>query len=211
MRNLVRVTLVALLAATLTAPLAAQDIRRISDGPSRKGFWLGLGVAGGQYDNECDLCNNADPASGFGGHVRLGATLSPKFRLGADLFGISTSNGQFTDLGGGPGDITETTGDLTLSGWFYPSAQGNFWLQLGLGGVVYQADVKGDQKYTAMSGGGVLGLGYDFRVGRNGSLTPYVRWAGSSGGKLKDENGDGVGPEQWKTKYIAVGVDYVFH
>lgn len=212
MRTLVRATLLTLLVVGGFAPLAAQDIRPLSNGPSRHGFWLGLGLAGGQFDADCDNCGPADPASAFGSHVRLGGTLSPKFRLGVDLFGMATSNGQFEDLNGAPvGDVTETAGDFTVSAWFYPSAEGNFWIQAGLGGVAYIADVKSDQKYTAVGGGGVLGLGYDFRVGRNGSLTPYLRWAATSNAKLKDEGGNEVGAGTWQTKYVAVGLDYVFH
>ncbi len=211
MRNLVRGILLTLLVAGAVAPLHAQDIRSLSDGPSRRGFWLGLGVAGGQYDADCANCGSSDPVSAFGSHIRLGGTLSQHVRLGVDFFGITTSKGQWDDLAGSGADATETVGDGSLSAYWYPSATGNFWAQVGVGGVVYQADVKGDQKYTAVGGGGVLGAGYDFRVGRNGSLTPYVRWANTTNAKLKDKNGNEVGAGTWKTKYIAFGVDYVFH
>jgi hypothetical protein len=212
MRNSVRGLIVALLVGAVAAPLAAQDIRPLSNGPSREGFFLGLGLAGGQFDADCSSCGDADPASAFGSHIRLGGTLSPKLRLGVDLFGIMTEDGIFADLSGSPGDAKETAGDATVSVWFYPSAEGNFWLQAGLGGVAYIADVDGDQKYSAVGGGLVLGLGYDFRVGRNGSITPYLRFAGSSGATLKDEDGNEIGgTDKWKTNYVAIGVDYVFH
>jgi hypothetical protein len=210
MKLFARSALVALALGALGAPLAAQDITPASDGPARQGFFLGLGVAGGQFDNECDICADADPVNGFGSHLKLGGTLSPKFRLGVEFFGMTTAEGQFSDLGGGP-TTRENIGDAVASLWFYPSASGNFWIQGGVGGVAYLADVESDQKYTAVSLGGVLGVGYDLRLGSNGSLTPYIRWALSGEGTLKDENGNDTGPAEWKTTYIAIGVDYVFH
>jgi hypothetical protein len=210
--SLVRAAAVALLATTLAAPLAAQDIRAIDPGPSRRGFWIGLGLAASSVDADCNACNSADPQTFGGSHIRLGGTLSPHVRLGADLFGATKKNGIFGDLTGSSVDVTETAGHLVASIWYYPQSAGNLWLQFGMGGVVYQADVKSDQKYSAVGGGGLLGIGYDFRVGRNGSITPYLNFVGSSDGKLKDEDGNEItGGDKWKTRYVTLGVDYVFH
>jgi hypothetical protein len=188
-----RSALVALALGALGSPVAAQDITPANDGPARKGFYIGLGLAGAQVDADCEGCADADPATFFGTHIKLGGTLSPKFRLGADLFGVQTSEGLFVDLAGGGGDVTEGAGHAMLALTFYPSATGNLWIQGGIGGVAYFADA-------------------DLRLGRNGSITPYVSWTGSSGGKLYDENGDEVsGAGDWETAFFAIGVDYIFH
>jgi len=213
MKLFARGALVAIAFAALSTPVTAQDITPASDGPARHGFYIGLGLAGASFKADCDGCDaNVDPATGFGSHIKLGGTLSPKFRLGADIFGVQTSEGIFEQLSGGGPTSKEGAGHLMLALTFYPSGSGNLWLQGGIGGVAYYADVKNDQRYVARGGGAMLGLGYDFRVGTNGSITPYLSWTGSSGGKLYDANADEVTPAgDWSTAFVAFGVDYIFH
>lgn len=212
MRNLVRATLFTLLVAGAAASLHAQDIRSRSDGPSRRGFWLGLGLGGGKYDNDCDICApGVAPTSAAAGHLKLGGTLSQHLRLGTDIFSMATSSGQYGKLSGSGASADEAVADVTLSLWYYPRARGNLWLQGGIGGVAYMAHLQGGQRESASSAGGVLALGYDLRMGRNGSVTPYLRWVGSGESNLKDASGADVGPARWRTSYWAFGVDYVFH
>jgi hypothetical protein len=212
MKLFVRTALVALATGLVALPLAAQQITPASDGPARHGFYIGLGLAGAQVQAECAGCGSADPASFFGTHIKLGGTLSPKFRLGADIFGVQSTKGFFSDLYGSTGDITEGAGHAMLALTFYPSASGNLWLQGGIGGVAYYANVDNDQMYVARGSGVMLGLGYDLRVGKNGSITPYLNLTASNGGKLYDANEDYIGGyDEWKTSYVAFGVDYIFH
>ena len=65
---------------------------------------------------------------------------------------------------------------LTAQVRFYPSATGGFFMTGGLGvGSIY-ADVSGFGSNSETGVGALVGLGYDFRVGPNVSLTPY--WNG---------------------------------
>lgn len=213
MKLFARTVLVVFALGALGAPVAAQQITAADDGPARKGFYIGLGLAGASFKADCDGCDEGvDPATGFGTHIKLGGTLSPKFRLGTDIFGVQTSDGIFDALSGLGPTSQEGAGHAMLALTFYPSASGNLWLQGGIGGVAYYADVKNDQRYIARGGGAMLGLGYDLRVGQNGSITPYLSWTASSGGKLYDANVDEVTPAgDWSTAFIAFGVDYIFH
>ena len=212
MQSFVRSALVALALGATALPAAAQDITPATDGPPRQGFYIGLGVAGASVSADCKNCQDADAAGMFGSHIKLGGTLSKSVRLGADLFGVYSEEGIYGQLSGGGETATENAGHAMLAVTVYPSAEGNFWFQAGLGTVVYIADVDGDQKYTGRGFGGMLGVGYDFRVGKNGSLTPYLSLTSSTNGYLYDEAGDKVGgAEEWQTAYLAFGVDYVFH
>jgi hypothetical protein len=212
MHSFARSALVALALAAVALPAAAQDITPATDGPPRQGFYIGLGLAVASVSADCADCGDADAASMFGSHIKLGGTLSRSVRLGADLFGVYSEDGIFGDLSGSGDEATENAGHVMLAVTVYPSAAGNFWFQAGLGSVVYLADVEGDQKYTGRGFGGMLGVGYDLRVGRNGSLSPYVSLVSSTNGKLYDEAGDEVGgADEWQTAYFAIGLDYVFH
>ena len=59
---------------------------------------------------------------------------------------------------------------------FYPSATGGFFLTGSLGLGTVNAEVSGFGSASETGVGALLGLGYDFRVGRNVSLTPF--WNG---------------------------------
>jgi hypothetical protein len=208
-----RSALVALALGAVALPAAAQDVAPTDEGAPRQGFYIGLGLATASVSADCDGCaDDVDAMSAFGSHIKLGGTLSRSVRLGADLFGVFSDDGIFADLSGGGGEAKENAGHVMAALTVYPTSTGNFWFQAGLGGVVYMADVEGDQKYTARGMGGMLGVGHDFRVGRNGSISPYVSLTSSLSGKLYDEDGEEVGPAgDWETAFFAIGVDYVFH
>jgi hypothetical protein len=212
MHSFVRSALVTLALGAVALPAAAQDVAPTTDGPPRQGFYIGLGLATASVSADCADCDEADAASMFGSHIKLGGTLSKSVRLGADLFGVYSEEGLYGDLSGSGDAATENAGHVMLAVTVYPSSAGNFWFQAGLGSVVYLADVENDQKYTGRGFGGMLGVGYDFRVGRNGSLSPYVSLVSSTNGKFYNEDGDELpGVDEWQTAYLALGLDYVFH
>jgi hypothetical protein len=86
-------------------------------------------------------------------------------------------------LGGGTtgwtkseGGVTLTVGTLVALIRFYPSSTGGFFLLGGLGLGTIHAQVDGFGSESETGAGALLGLGYDIRVGRNVSLTPF--WNG---------------------------------
>jgi hypothetical protein len=66
---------------------------------------------------------------------------------------------------------------------FYPSANGGFFVTGGIG--LGTARLTGIGTYTENGVGTILGLGYDVRVARNTSITPY--WNGFA---MKNNNTD---------------------
>ena len=87
------------------------------------------------------------------------------------LLAVGTTGWSKFEFGG-----SLTVGTLDARIHFYPMVTSGFFLTGGLGlGSVY-ASIDGFGSETEWGLGGVLGLGYDFRVGRNLSLTPF--WNG---------------------------------
>jgi len=78
-----------------------------------------------------------------------------------------------------------TVSTLTAAIRFYPSATGGFFLIGGLGLGTVSANVSGFGSASETGAGALLGLGYDLRVGRNVSLTPY--WNGFAMNSSSDD------------------------
>jgi hypothetical protein len=122
---------------------------------TREGFWFNAGMGYGSAGcNDCLF-----RVDGFSGGLSLGGTISPRV-----LLGVGTSGFYRAELG-------ETMGTLDARLRFYPSLTSGFFITggFGLGHV-------SDGYETVWGPGAVVGLGWDVRVGRNVSLTPF--WNG---------------------------------
>lgn len=106
----------------------------------------------------------------------IGGTPSDRILVGGEINGWAKTDDQ------GTYDAEVTIGSIFGTLLFYPSA-GNFYLQGGLGftGMVFEVENdSGESGKLETSGFAVLmGLGYDIRVARGFSLTPYVSYAHS--------------------------------
>lgn len=148
------IVLAAVLAASL-APAAVAQARP----QTREGFWASFGFGYGSLG--CEDC--VDRISGSAAYVRLGGTLSRRVLLGGEITGWAKSERGAT--------LAFTTfGPVVV---FYPSARGGFYLKGGTGVASLDLDA-GRFSGDATGGALVLGLGYDGRVGRSFSLTPFL-------------------------------------
>jgi hypothetical protein len=129
---------------------------------TRQGFWVGFGFGSGSVGLDCTDCAS-DRTGGPSGYIRAGATLSPKILLGVE--GNAWSHSQ--------GSLDESIGYGSAIIMWYPSRSGAFYLKLGLGGMSYRGD-DGVDVLTATASSASVGLGYEFRVGRNFSVVPYL-------------------------------------
>lgn len=134
---------------------------------TREGFWIGFGLGAGSLG--CDSCDG-ERATGFSGNVKLGGTVNSRVLLGAE------TNGWYKSEDG----VTLNYGNLSAVVYFYPSATGGFYLKGGLGLATASVDLGGFGSASETGSGAVLGLGYDARVGKNFSLTPYLNFLGGS-------------------------------
>lgn len=158
--SLLSAAAVLVVSLAFTTPAAAQSIE--SDGPTREGFWFNLGLGYGSLG--CEDCS--ERTNGLSGGLFLGGTLNQRV-----LLGVGTSGWTKSEDG-----ATLTVGALNAAIRFYPSATGNFFLTGGLGYGSVELGVSGFGSESATGASAILGLGYDIRVGRNVSITPF--WNG---------------------------------
>lgn len=154
---------------------------------TRQGFWLSAGLGWGSLG--CEDCNSRQ--GGMSGNLALGGTLNRKVLLGV------SSNGWTKEEGG----ARLTASSITAAIRFYPSDSGGFFLLGGLGLGILDASVSnGLFAFSASETGAaaILGLGYDIRVGRMISLSPY--W-----------NGVGMSFEGGTANFGQLGLGVTFH
>jgi hypothetical protein len=135
----------------------------------RRGFWLGLGVgAGGEsYDLQ--------PGTGYSSvlyrptiSVRLGGTVSQHLRLGGEVLSWINENGP----------AVESLSSALFVAQFYPAASTGFYLKGGLGIGRNAVDFE-DGYGTGDTGfAGLVGAGYELRLGRRIYLNPVVDFVG---------------------------------
>lgn len=165
------------IAVTLMALAAPRGVLAQEAARTRAGFWFNGGLGWGTSD--CESCAEGE-RNGAAGVLAVGGTLSQKLLLGA------SSNAWIRD----EDDVRQTLGALTALVRFYPSRTGHFYLAAGLGisSRDVEVDVTGGTLSTSENGSAALiGLGYDFRIGRNVSLTPFANAVGL------DFDGEGTG------------------
>ena len=161
-----RMTQLVAVVAGLVVATAAQA----QQAPIRQGFWFSGGLGMGSLGSD----GGTSRETGMSGDVSLGGTLSPRWLLGVGSSGWSKS-----EQGG---RLTVATLDARVR--FYPSATGGFFLTGGIGGASIRASVGGFSA-TDNGAGAIFGLGYDYRVASNASITPY--WNGFA---MKSDNND---------------------
>lgn len=136
----------------------------------RDGFWISGGLGYGSLG--CDGCGSR--TGSVSGDLSLGGTISPRF-----LLGVGTAAWTKSEQG-----ATLTVGTLDGRVRFYPSRAGGFFLTGGIGFGSVRGDWGGFSA-TETGVGTILGLGWDIRVARNTSITPY--WNGFA---MKNANTD---------------------
>jgi hypothetical protein len=198
MRSMMKALVLALLVAS---PLAAQ-----AKPQTRQGFTISFGLGGGSAGLSCSDCSSDREGAGSG-YFRIGGTFRPNLILGAEFSGWTKSA---TDQGS---KVTTTLSFATGIAQWYPQPATGFYLKggLGIGGI--SADVVdpffGSATMESMGVAGLIGAGYDWRVGQNFSLSPYINFMGSGGAKAK-VNGSSTG-ETLNANLFQFGLGFTWH
>jgi hypothetical protein len=166
------VQIVAVAAALAVCADAADAQRsRARNTNLRDGIWFSGGLGYGSLG--CDNCGSREGS--LSADLSVGGTLSQRWLVGA-----GTSVWSKSEQG-----ATLTVGTLDARVRFYPSTTGGFFLTGGIGVGSMRGDVSGFGSATETGIGTILGLGWDIRVARNASVTPY--WNGFA---MKNSNVD---------------------
>jgi opacity protein-like surface antigen len=182
--NIAVASLSLLLAASLTGTAGAQRRRGLVDVSSysggRHGFWANFGIGAGSESFKFDdtpCSSRAGSCSYTSGlvkpaySIRMGGTVNPNFRLGAELSGWADRHydSQAQD------NVTSYLGGLMLVGQFYPSQRAGFFLKGGVGVTRSGEDLAGPGGDLHEDGFGyTVGAGYEIKLSRNLAITPTI-------------------------------------
>jgi hypothetical protein len=154
------------LAFTLS-PLAAQDSTAVAGANQRAGFWMGAAAGYGTSKVSCTDCLSVPKRDGLTLLYRMGGTLNPAVRLGAELSAWTKTEAGSTDW----------LFALSFAVYDYAMPTRPVFLKVGVG---YSKFYETNSTYPAGSGGSgfgaIAGLGYDLRITRNVFLTPGLNF-----------------------------------
>jgi len=187
-----------LLAAALTATLSSAAFAQGATLPqTRQGFGISFGLGGGSVGTECTDCAS-DRTTALAGYLRLGGHVNRQIFVGFE------SNGWTNSEEG----LDETLGFYSAVVQFYPNAEQGLYLKGGLGLAAYGV-TDGIDKITSGALGLSVGIGSDFRVGKNFSLTPYVNVLTSTkGAVLFNDESTGLNVS---ANMIQFGLGFTWH
>jgi hypothetical protein len=133
---------------------------------TREGLWFSAGMGVGSLG--CENCGSRE--TGLSGGLSLGGSINDKWLLGVGTTGWAKQ----------VNDELVTVGTLDFRFRFYPVTTQGFFITagLGLGSVSDSID-------SEFGAGAIVGVGWDIRVGRNVSLTPFY-----NGFAMSNENAD---------------------
>jgi hypothetical protein len=166
---------------------------------TREGFNLSFGFGGGSAGIDCSGCPT-NRQSGTALFLNVGSTISRRLTLGGELNGLARSSQNEDD----------TFGSLMAVAHFYPAPAMGLFLIGGAGMTSMSLDNHVDLVNVTSTGlGAQLGAGYDIRLGRNFSLTPYASYVKGFAGMAKV---NGVSADEKVTpNYAQIGLGFTWH
>lgn len=163
-RNLIR-TLSVLLLLTVAAPAIAQDDECSRACRSRKGLFFGVnaGWGGSMFDHKTtgNRTVSEEATPGAAGALRFGYAFNDHFGLSLETHGYGSYEDD-QDWGMGAAFVTAT---------WWPGGSG-FFLRLGVGGGGGDIRIEstGETVHFEDKGAALLGLGYEWKLGRKFAL-----------------------------------------
>lgn len=192
-----RIGLALLMVVGVAATAAAQ-----AKPQTRQGLNVSFGLGAGSGGVKCTDCAS-DRQNGGTGYFRLGGTVSPQLVVGGELSGWTHSEDA--------GDVTFSY--ITAFAQYYPVVTSGFFVKggLGFGGTEFnvQDPTLGNIKLESQGLAGSVGAGYDIRLGKNFSLSPYVEYMSTFGAPAKVNGQDAGG--NLNGNVVAFGLGFTWH
>jgi hypothetical protein len=161
-------------------------------------FGLGAGSAGFSYEGN----SSEDRLTGPSGYLRVGGAVTQNLIVAGETHGWTYSKE----------GVTSRVGYLMAVAQWYPQAAGGFHLLGGLGmGMIDEEDSDPTFGYSleSVGVGAQFGVGYDIRMSRGFSLSPYINFLGMGGGEPK-VNGAGLGGSL-SANVVQFGLGFSWH
>jgi hypothetical protein len=159
----------------------------------RGGFWGAVGVgAGGEAFDLRDGLGYSEQLYRPTVSLRLGGTPSQYVRLGGEILGWIDDQG----------NRTESITSILFISQFYPAPAAGFYLKGGLGLGRNQVDFNDGFGVGDTGFAGLLGAGWEVRVGRRWYLNPAV--------DLVQQTYTGRGGDRYRERIVNFGVGVLF-
>lgn len=196
LRKAVRLATVAVF-VTATSVVAQEQHPQVRDG-----FTFSFGIGGGSAGATCSTCDT-DRLKAPSGYLRLGGAVRPNLIIGGEING-------WTKKETGQGfESTVTIATINAIAQWYPQTTTGFFLTggAGLGSMEVKATATGLGSFSDRSNGFgyQVGTGYDIRLARNFSLTPFVTYFSMAGGKVESSN------EKFNGNVFHFGLGFTWH
>ena len=181
----------------IASALFAGTLEAQGNPQTRQGFGISFGIGAGSAGVDCEVCPD-DRETGLSGYLRIGGYLRP------NLFLAGESNGWSKTEDGVEGQA----GFLSAVAQWYPQPASGLFVKggLGLATVSLEDDV---DEITSTGLGITVGGGYDFRVGRNFSLSPYINYLRGFGAQA---NLNGTSTDfDYNVNLLQFGLGFTWH
>ncbi|MBN2369293.1 MAG: hypothetical protein JXO72_02280 [Vicinamibacteria bacterium] len=165
----------------------------------RDGFWFGGGLGFGSAGASATELEGDGRDGGITVHLKAGGTLGKNTLLGGELNGWTKSEE----------GTTMTLGAGTAALYYYPMPDSGLFVKGGLGFSFTSLEMFGYEYGRSQSWGLLAGLGYDYRIGVNTSITPVVNFYMGGPSDLESDLGDDL--KGYKFNVIEFGVGVTFH
>jgi hypothetical protein len=184
--------LVVLSGAVAGAQDAPRGLALVQEG-GRGGFWGALGVgAGGESFDVRDGLGYSDELYRPTVSLRLGGTVNQQIRLGGEVLSWINENG----------DATESLTSFLFIGQLYPLGASGLYLKGGAGLGRNAVDFQDGYGVGDTGFAGLVGAGWELRVGRRWYLNPSV--------DLVQHRYTGRGGDDYRERLVTFGLGILF-
>jgi hypothetical protein len=186
------ITLLLLALGNVSAQDAPRGLSLVREG-GRAGFWGGFSLgAGGEAFDLRDGAGYSEELYRPTVSLRVGGTVNPSLRLGGEVLAWINERG----------NNTESLSSLLFVGQLYPVATTGFYLKGGLGLGRNAVDFHEGGGIGDTGFAGLLGAGWEIRMGRRWYLNPVV--------DLVEHRYTGRGTERYRERLINFGLGVLF-